>query len=198
MIQFYWVKPFSTPMDLNIQYSKSQCPQTADTRKSHRDALHPLLQSCWITLISRCCLSYTRKLEKHFILCAISILPFRDSSLGSSSTKPKPGLTVGSESGLSICKPEPAEARPKPGPAHHYVCLEENNLVALGVRWVIMCYHRNKRFTCFQLNHADMGRCQHHPLIIMRLRLISCIFLQVVVSILQWESLPFLLETFVE
>jgi hypothetical protein len=50
-------------------------------------------------------------LEKQFILCAISILPFRDSSPGSSLTKPKPGPTVGSGSGLSIYKPEPAEAR---------------------------------------------------------------------------------------
>ena len=33
------------------------------------------------------------------------------------------------------------------------VCLEENDLVALGVRWAIMCYCRNKGFTCFKLNH---------------------------------------------
>jgi hypothetical protein len=50
-----------------------------------------------------------------FILHAISVLPFWDSSPGLSLTKPKPGPTVGSGSGLSIGKPEPAEARPKPG-----------------------------------------------------------------------------------
>jgi hypothetical protein len=63
-----------------------------------------------------------RKLEK-FILHAISVLPFWDSSLGLSLTKPKPGPIVVSGSGLSIDKPEPAEVQLKLGLAHQYLLL---------------------------------------------------------------------------
>jgi hypothetical protein len=41
-------------------------------------------------------------------------------SLGLSPTKPKPSRALSSGLGLSFVKPDPAEAQPKLGLAHHY------------------------------------------------------------------------------
>ena len=107
-------QPFSMSIDPNIWYSKleTQCPQTLEQAT---EMYHILYHEAVRLLLYPTIAILYEKVGETFILCAISVLPFLDSSPGLSPTKPKPGPTVGSGSGLSIGKPEPAEARPKPG-----------------------------------------------------------------------------------
>jgi hypothetical protein len=61
-----------------------------------------------------------QRLEYSYVT-TIKLIIFQDWSPGSSPTKPKPSLALRSGSGLSYYKPEPTQAQPKPGLAHHYL-----------------------------------------------------------------------------
>ena len=62
------LKPYSTPMDPNIRYSKNQCPQTPEEAA---EMPHPLLRSCRLAPLSHCrhmpryCVSHWNTLTIH-------------------------------------------------------------------------------------------------------------------------------------